>query len=207
MLWAGCVGWCVAVASSFLHGQRIVAHVLDVKGEWRVDGSAGLVTAGQGLVAGAKVMAGSNRPGDAITLVRDEDLTRQPVVCDASPANPCRTQIVVQGVTAATVSGGSQLRGLVQAAISVLLNRPPAIASHYALTLTRGKESVRESEAVVALDPGQGVVLPPAPADTPAGHYRVTIVRAGEKAGAGTAGGADVGGDVAAVAVADSWTI
>jgi hypothetical protein len=69
---------------------------------------------------------------------------------------------------------------MAQAAIAVLLDRPPEITNHYALTLTRGKETVAESEAVVALDPEQGVLLPPAPAEIPAGHYSVSITRAGE---------------------------
>jgi hypothetical protein len=159
----------------------MVAHVLDVKGEWHLDGAPGLVAAGQGLATGAKITAGSNRPGDAITLVRDEDLSRQRTECDGSATNPCRNPIVVQGVAPGVVTIGSQLKSMAQAAISVLLDRPPAIANHYALTLTRGDETVAESEAVVAVDPERGVVLPPAPADMPAGHYMVSITRAGEK--------------------------
>ena len=170
------------MAITSLHGQQrqIMAHVLDVKGEWRLDGATGLVAAGQGLVADAKITAGSNRPGDAITIVRDEDLSRQRTACDGSATNPCRHPIVVEGVTASTVTVGSQLRSMAQAAIAVLLDRPPEITNHYALTLTRGKETVAESEAVVALDPEQGVLLPPAPAEIPAGHYSVSITRAGE---------------------------
>ncbi len=163
MLRAGCVSWCAAIAITSLQGQQhqMVAHVLDVKGEWHLDGTSRLVAAGQGLATGAKITAGSNRPGDAITLVRDEDLSRQRMECDGSATNACRNPIVVQGVAPGVVTMGSQLKSMVQAAISVLLDRPPAIANHYALTLTRGDETVTESEAVVALDPEQGVVLPP----------------------------------------------
>lgn len=183
ILRAGCAAWCAAMAITSLHGQQrqIMAHVLDVKGEWRLDGATGLVAAGQGLIAGTKIMAGSNRPDDSITIVRDEDLSRQRTACDASATNPCRNPIVVNSVTVSTVTVGSQLMSMAQAAIAVLLDRPPAIANHYALTLTRGKESVAESEVVIALDPEQGVVLPPAPTDMPAGHYTVSITRAGEK--------------------------
>ena len=183
MLRAGGAAWCVAVAITSLYGQQpqMVAHVLDVKGDWHLDGTAGLVAAGQGLVAGARITATSNRQGDAITIVHDEDLSRVRIACDGSATNLCRNPIVVQGVSSAVVTGQSQLKSMVQAAISVLLNRPPAIANHYTLTLTRGKESVQESEAVVALDPAQGVVLPPAPAEMPAGRYSVSIALAGEK--------------------------
>ena len=42
----------------------------------------------------------------------------------------------------------------------ILLNKPPAIVSHYALTMSRGNEAVQEWEEVVVLDPAQGVALP-----------------------------------------------
>ena len=83
---------------------------------------------------------------------------------------------------AAWLPAQSELKNIVQAAISrCCWSRPPAISSHYALTLTRGEVTVQESEAVVALDPEQGIVLPPAPEDMPAGAYTVSIARAGEK--------------------------
>jgi len=170
------------VAVSGLHGQQpqVVAHVLDVKGEWHLEGATGPLVAGRGLVAGATVVAGSNREGDAVTIVQDEDMSRLHIVCDGSSSNPCRNPVVVKGM-APTAAGQSQFRGIVQAAISVLLSRPPAIASHYALTLTRGKPTVQESEAVVSLDPEQGVVLPPAPETMPAGRYTIsTSSRAGQ---------------------------
>jgi len=181
ILRAGWVSWCVAatVAIPCLYGQQpqMAAHVLDVKGDWRLGGAAA-VSAGQGLVAGAKITPASNRPGDAITVVRDEDMSRTHVVCDGSATNPCRNPLVVPGNVAASQS---ELKNIVQAAISVLLSKPPAISSHYALTLTRGETTVQESEAVVALDSEQGIVLPPAPEDMPAGPYAVSIARAGEK--------------------------
>jgi hypothetical protein len=62
----------------------------------------------------------------------------------------------------------------------VLLSKPPAIGSHYALTMTRGLVTVEESEAVVALDPDQGVVLPPAPEKIPAGRYTISVSRSGQ---------------------------
>ena len=74
----------------------------------------------------------------------------------------------------------SQLKTMVQTAIGLLLSKPPAIASHYALTLTRGSETVQEWEGVAALDPANGVVLPPAPAEVAAGRYNVSIARAGD---------------------------
>jgi hypothetical protein len=107
-------------------------------------------------------------------------MSRQWMACDATAKNPCRNAIVVPGAPAAPQQNA--FMGLVQAAISVLLSKPPAIGTHYALTLTRGDQKVKEMEAVVALDPAQGIVLPPAPDDMPAGQYSFSIAHAGEKA-------------------------
>jgi hypothetical protein len=180
VLRAGWVSWCVAAAIVIpcTYGQQqVAAHVLDVKGDWRLEGAAA-VSAGQGLNAGAKISATSNRPGDALTVVRDEDMSRTHVECDGLATNPCRNPVVVPGSVAPSQS---EFKNIVQAAISVLLSRPPAISSHYALTLTRGEVTVQEFEAVVALDPAEGIVLPAAPEDMPAGPYTVSIARAGEK--------------------------
>jgi hypothetical protein len=183
---AWCVSWYLAAAMTSAYGQQpqAAAHVLDVKGEWHLQGKSELVVSGEGLAAGATITAVSNRPGDAITIVRDEDMSRIHVVCDASTSNPCRNPVAVPGVSSGAATAQSQFSGMVQAAISVLLNRPPAIGSHYALTLTRGAETVQESEGVVALDPATGIVLPPPPPEMPAGRYTISIAQAGEKASA-----------------------
>lgn len=181
MLWAGCLTWCAAVTVIGLHGQQpeVVAHVLDVKGVWHLEGATEPLAAGKGLVAGARITAGSNRQGDAVTIVHDEDMSRVRMACDGSNSNPCRNPMEVKGV-APTAASQSQLRGIVQAALAVLLSRPPAIASHYALTLTRGKPTVLESEAVVAFDPEQRIVLPPVPESMPAGQYTISTSCAGQ---------------------------
>lgn len=173
--------WSFWAAAPDLHGQQpVVAHVLDVKGEWRLQGITGLLAGGEGLIAGARITAGSNRAGDAITIVRDENMSRQRMICDGTATNPCRNPILVEGASAAAPSNQGQLKNMVQTAIAVLLSRPPAMGSHYALMLTRGSETVREWEDVAVLDPAQGLVLPPAPAEMPAGRYTVSIARAGE---------------------------
>jgi len=179
MLWAGCVSFWGAVALAVLQGQQpqVVAHVLDVKGEWHSEGSAELITAGRGLLSGARIVAGSNRPGDAITIVRDEDMSRIRIACDVPSGNPCRNSIAVQGPSS-EASSQSQLKNIVQAAISVLISKPPAIVNHYALTLARGKTVVQDSEAVVALDQTQSVVLPPASERLAAGTYTISSVSA-----------------------------
>ena len=186
MFRVGFAGSCVLLTIAGLRGQQpaAVAHVLDVKGDWHVQGSNSAVVAGEALTAGANITAGSNRPGDAITIIRDEDMSRRRIACDASAVNPCTKPITIEGATSAALTTQSQLKSIVQSAIAILLNKPPAIGSHYAVTLSRGRETVREWEEVVRLDPMQGIVLPPAPADMPAGQYTVSIARNGEASSA-----------------------
>jgi hypothetical protein len=159
--------------------QQAVAHVLDLKGEWNLEAKAGHLAAGNGLAAGAKIAAGSNKPGDFITIVKDDDLSRQRIACDASAANPCQKPIVMPAVSLDPAGAPSPMRAMVQATLMVLLDKPPAIASHYAMTLTRGKSTVREWEAVAALDPAQGLLLPPASVEMLAGSYTISIAQAG----------------------------
>jgi hypothetical protein len=179
--WTGCVVGAVVSTAMALHGQqtRVAAHVLDTKGTWHLDGTATPVAAGQGLIPGAKITAQSNQPGDAITIVQDDDMSRTHVACDGSPSNPCRNAILVQGLASAS-AGQSQFKNIVQAALSVLLSKPPAVGSHYALTLTRGLVSAEESEAVIALDPAQRIVLPPPPEHVRPGRYTISSSLVGQ---------------------------
>jgi len=174
----------LALAVAGLHGQQpqIVAHVLDVKGDWRLDGSTGGVKAGQGLAAGARITATTPHAGDGITIVHDDDMSRQRVPCDGKANDPCRNPVVIAGPTSSEPSGMSQVKNMLQSALAVLLNKPPAITSHYAMTLSRGADSVRELEAVAALDPAQGVTPPPPPQDMAAGTYTFSIAHAGDAA-------------------------
>jgi hypothetical protein len=171
------------VCGAGLHAQQpVVAHVLDVTGEWRLHGTAGKVASGQALAAGALIDAVSNRPGDGLTILRDDDMSRQRMACDTSAANPCRSPMIVQASASEQSSGFAQLKGMLQAVVGVLLSKPPAIGSHYAMTLSRGAESVLELEGVAALDAAQGVVLPAPPPDVAAGPYTLSIVRTGNGA-------------------------
>src|SRR3954470_25042826 len=72
-----CLAGCGAGLQARGQQGPVVAHVLEATGEWRLHGTAGKLAAGQGLAAGASIDAVSNRPGDAITIVRDEDMSRQ----------------------------------------------------------------------------------------------------------------------------------
>lgn len=172
----------VVAAVGSLRSQQMVAHVLDVRGDWRMQGATAAVAGGQGLAPGARITAKSNRPGDSITIVRDEDMSRQRVACDSSTTNPCRNPIDIGAASSAAQPAQGQFSIMVNTALAVLLNKPPAIESHYALTLSRGSVTVQEWEDVVSLDPSRGFVLPAAPQDMPSGQYTVSIVRARDAA-------------------------
>jgi hypothetical protein len=152
----------------------IVAHVLEASGDWRIDGRPGALVAGSGLVAGAKIVAVSDHVGDVVTLVRDADLSRSRTVCEAGPNDPCRLPVSV-GDERAGDGSAAALPSVAKAVLGVLLDKPPAVLGHYALTLTRGTRSVYETEAVLTLDPAAGLVLPPAPPELDAGTYTLTI--------------------------------
>jgi hypothetical protein len=176
------VGSCALLMMAVVRGQQqsAVAHVLDVKGNWHLQGSNSTIVAGESLTAGAIISAASNRPGDAITIIHDEDMSRQWVACDASTTNPCSKPITIANApTLPQPTAQGQLKSIVESALAILLNKPPAIENHYAVTLSRGHETVQEWEDVVRLDPVQGVLLPPALADMQAGQYTVLIARNG----------------------------
>ncbi len=182
----GCVGSFALLAIACLHGQQqsAIAHVLDIKGDWHLQGAISTVVAGQALTTGAVISAGSNRLGDAITIIRDEDMSRQRIACDATAANPCSKVITIENAPSAVPTTQSQLKSIVASAIAILLNKPPAIENHYVVTLSRGHKTVQEWEDVVTFDRVHGILLPPAPADMPSGQYAVSIARNGQASSA-----------------------
>ncbi len=171
----------------------IVAHVLEAVGDWRVNASAGTVVAGLGLAAGAKIVAVSDRAGDALTLVRDADLSRSRTVCDSGANDPCRLPVLVGDDR---VAGGAGVvpPGVAKAVLGVLLDKPPAVLGHYALTLTRGKRSVFETEAVLSLDPTVGLLLPPPPPEMDAGTYTMTLSNGAPASASASASASATGG-------------
>jgi hypothetical protein len=156
---------------------QIVAHVLDVKGTWKIDGQTSPITRGQALAKGARVIAVSNHPGDAISIVHEEDLSRQQIVCDASPTNPCKTPTLIAPPASSAPQATSQVATLVHAAFALLMGLSPATASQYAVTMTRSVPSEKIQEAVVPLSPDGTIVLPHSPGGIPVGQYALQITR------------------------------
>jgi hypothetical protein len=185
LLRCSCLASWLAVCVGAACGQQapIIAHVLDLKGTWRVDGSSALLARGQGLPEGAKIVATSNHPGDMITVVRAQDLSRLQVVCDATPADPCRTPLVIQSSSAPPTPATSQVATLVHAAFSLLMGSSPATASQYAVTMTRSFPAEKLQEAVIALSHDGTLALPHSPGGIPVGDYTLLIVPVGSSAG------------------------
>lgn len=154
---------------------QTVAHVLEVQGDWRLVGSAAALAPGTALAAGSQVQLVSEHVGSSITIVQDASLSRTRVVCDSTGTDPCRSPIVIAGQAPGSSVATGQLKSIVQAAFAVLLGNPPAVESHYALTLSRGVEPDRESESVVVIDNKGTIALPVPVPPMPAGNYSVSI--------------------------------
>jgi hypothetical protein len=146
---------------------------------WGSDGGSAAVSRGQGLMQGAKIAAISNQPGDMITIVRAQDLSRLQVVCDATPTDPCRSPIVIQSSSATATPATSQISTLVHAAFSLLMGSSPATASQYAVTMTRSFPAEQLQESVVSLARDGTLLLPHSPGGIPVGNYTLLIASVG----------------------------
>jgi hypothetical protein len=168
---------CLALWAGAAFGQQpqIVAHVLDLKGAWRIDGGTATLSRGQGLPQGTKIMASSNQPGDMITIVRTQDLSRLQVICDTTPADPCKAAVVIQPASAAPAPATSEVATLVHAAFSLLMGTSPATASQYAVTMTRSFPAEKLQEDVIPLSNDGTLLLPHSPGGIPVGNYTLLI--------------------------------
>lgn len=174
----------VTLVLATAQGQQpqTVAHVLDLKGSWRIDGQASPITRGQAVAKGARVVAVSNRPGDAITLIHEQDLARQQIVCDDSPTNPCKSPTAVDAPSISAAPATGQVATLVHAAFAILMGSSPSTASQYAVTMTRSVPSEKFQEAVVPFSPDGTIVLPHSPGGISVGHYTLLITPSGSTA-------------------------
>jgi hypothetical protein len=170
----------IALAAAGLHSQSPdAAHVLDLKGTWKIAGNKVALVRGQGLTQGESIVAASNQPGDMIVIVRAQDLSRLQIVCDATPQNPCHAPIAVQPPGTPAPAATSHIATLLQAAFSLLMGSSPATASQYATTMTRSFPAEKLQENVVALSADGTLALPHSPGGIPAGHYTLQIVPVG----------------------------
>jgi hypothetical protein len=173
--------WIMAIAIALGQGQQAqpVANVLDVAGNWKLEGQQGPVKAGQPLYAGSKLSTAAYNYDNSITIVQNSDASRKRIACENSPNNPCLNPIVVNS---SADPQASQFRTLLTSALNLLLGNPPAIANHYSATIGRGKYIVVEREDVASLNGGKGFSLTGMIPALPAGTYSVDTTSNDEKA-------------------------
>jgi hypothetical protein len=156
----------------FAHETVSVAHVLDLKGNWRVTGQGPQAKAGQALYAGTEVVVEGAVNGDFITIVRDSDLTRQRIVCP----NECHRPIRIRPDPAVRSAGIQQL---LKVAMDLLLDKPPALANAYATPMSRGRD-LTVVEDLAPFDPVLGTSLAKTLPALPAGDYTVNVIAVGQ---------------------------
>jgi hypothetical protein len=156
---------------------------LDLKGTWRIDGSSATIARGQALPEGARIIATSNQPGDMITIIRGQDLSRLQVVCDATPTDPCKTPVVVEPSSTPAPPATSEISTLAHAAFSLLMGSSPATASQYATTMARGFPAEKLQEDVIPLSLDGTLQLPHSPGGIPVGNYNLLIAPVGSTEG------------------------
>jgi len=169
--------WTLTVGLTPLSGQafRPVAYVLNLTGTWQLDGREGEVKAGQALDAGSKLSVALRADDSSITIMRSDDLSRTRIVCDNSANNPCRNPIVISPISSEVPA--NRFKALTAVALSLLLDKPPAVASHFAATLSRGEYVIAEKEDVVMLNKENGVSLTDALPVLPPGRYTVNATK------------------------------
>jgi hypothetical protein len=185
LLRCSCLVSGLALCGATSQGQQtqVVAHVLDLKGAWRIDGGSAAIARGQSLIQGSKIVATSNQPGDMITIVRAQDLSRLQVICDATPTDPCRSPIAIQPSATPATPATSEVSTLVHAAFSLLMGSSPATASQYAVTMTRSFPAEKLQESVVSLSGDGTLLLPDSPGGIPIGNYTLLIAPVGSSDG------------------------
>lgn len=173
--------WTLTVGFTPLSGQesRPVAYVLNLTGTWQLDGQQGTVKAGQPLDTGSRLSTASHDSDSSITIMRSDDLSRTRIVCDNSATNPCRNPIVISPTSSEVPA--NRFKALTTVALSLLLDKPPAVASHFSATLSRGEYVIAEKEDVVMISDENGFSLADALPVLPPGRYTVNATKSDGK--------------------------
>jgi hypothetical protein len=163
-------------ASSLSAQTAPVAHVLDLTGTWHLAHSNTLVHGGDAIYADAQLETKATDFGSYITIVRDDDLSRQRIVCENTQSNLCRNPIHIAANSGPPPEGTQeQIQGMVNNVLSLLLDKHPSTASKYAFTLSRDLPPVIEAEDLLPYNGHEGYDLSQDLHDLPAGTYRCTI--------------------------------
>ena len=91
--------------------------------------------------------------GNAITIVRDDDLSRQRVVCEDTQTNPCRKPIlIVASPLQAPDVPKRNLSGLVNSALAALYKNNSKAAIQYFFKRSKGPSPVPQAEGVLEVN-------------------------------------------------------
>jgi hypothetical protein len=176
--------WATVPAGMPLHAQQPqpVAGILDINGNWQLNGQQGSIKVGQKLNADDKISTPEYNYANSITIVHFNDGSRTRIACENSPKNPCQSSYVV---SAPNTNADSQGTSLIRAALNLLLGNPPEVLRRDSVTMSRGKYVMAVREDVVDFDDGKGVSLNGRIPILPAGIYTVEASNAdrGQPAG------------------------
>jgi hypothetical protein len=104
-----------------------------------------------------------------------DDLSRTQITCEDSSNNPCRNPIVIGPVSSVALPG--RFNSLIRSALSLLLDKPPAVASHFSATLSRGEYAISEKEDVVMISDQNEFSLADSVPALPPGRYTVNATK------------------------------
>jgi hypothetical protein len=164
--------WVAITTGMSLQAQQRqpVSGILEVNGNWQINGQQGSLKAGQKLYVGDKVSTEEYNYANSITVVHFSDGSRTRIACEHSEKNPCRGPYVV---VAPDSNADGQRTSLLKAALNLLLGNPPAVLSHDSVTMSRGKYIVAIREDLVDFADGNGVSLNGRIPTLPAGFYTI----------------------------------
>jgi hypothetical protein len=164
--------WVTIATGMALHAQQQqpAAGVLEVNGNWQLNGQQGSIKYGQKLYVGDRVSTEEYNYANSITVVHFSDGSRTRIACEHSSKNPCGSPYVV---SAPDSNADSQRTSLLKAALNLLLGNPPAVLSHDSVTMSRGKYVVAVREDLVDFADGNGASLNGRIPTLPAGIYTI----------------------------------
>jgi hypothetical protein len=166
----------VTIASSLSGQTAPVAHVLHVQGNWYQVQQKFPLHPGDALDAGAKITTDSADFGNAITIVRDDDLSRQRVVCEDTQTNPCRKPIlIVASPLQAPDVPKRNLSGLVNSALAALYKNNSKAAIQYFFKRSKGPSPVPQAEGVLEVNSHESDALAGILPGFPVGDYQFVI--------------------------------
>lgn len=133
-------------------GVQEIGAVLEVHGNWRMNGEQHRVLEGQAVPADAALEDVKVQTGDSISIVLLSG-ERIEAICDRD-SDLCTKGLHLPGMHA---NKSPEARQIVQAVKAVLLDHQPEIARSFSPTVSRGRSSAQDRESVFGFTPGAPV--------------------------------------------------